>query len=366
MNKQKKPSQFRAFLSLAWYSLRAQTRNPATFAFSFLFPIAFISVFGLIGNSQQKFNIGLPAGSNQKNPVIAVLQKQSFVTLDKEVRSTLETKLKQGKLSGIISVDQLSSTPPQYSVNLTTSSANPQEAATVQSFMHGVVDQLNLKLSGIENPPISIKQREVSGRQSRYIDFALPGMIGFSLLSTAIFSVVFGFVFLKKALVFKRMFATPVRAMTILLAQGTSRLIVALIQTILILAIGVLVFKFYLPHGWMTFVSLLFLSTLGLISFMGFGLLLAGFANDENSASPLVNLVTLPQFLLSGVFFPIDQLPKWVQPLADNLPLSYFNLAVRKVTTEGGTIQDTVPYMIGLITWGIIMYILAAKTFKWE
>ena len=128
----------------------------------------------------------------------------------------------------------------------------------------------------------------------------------------------------------------------------------------------VVVFKFYLPHGIITFLELMLLSTIGLIAFLGFGYFMAGLANDENSAGPLVNLVTLPQFLLSGTFFSTDNLPTWIQPIANNLPLSYFNMAIRKITTEGGSLYETVPYLLGLLVWGAVMYILAARTFKWE
>ena len=216
------------------------------------------------------------------------------------------------------------------------------------------------------DPPVKLQEQKIEGRQARYIDFALPGQIGFSLLSTAIFGTVFGLIYLKKAGVLKRMFATPTKALTILLAQGLSRLVVALMQTMLILVIGVLVFKFYLPHGFITLLELILLSTIGLIAFLGFGYFFAGLANDENSAGPLVNLVTLPQFLLSGTFFSTDSLPTWLQPIANNLPLSYFNMAVRKITTEGGSLSETTPYIIGLLIWGAVMYILAARTFKWE
>ncbi len=132
------------------------------------------------------------------------------------------------------------------------------------------------------------------------------------------------------------------------------------------MGIGVLVFNFYLPHGWLTFFEILFISTLGLISFLGFGIFLSGLANDENSAPPLVNVVSLPQLLLSGVFFSVDNLPVWIQPVANNLPLSYFNQAIRKVTIEGGSFADTLPFIFGFLSWGIVMYLLATRTFKWE
>jgi ABC-2 type transport system permease protein len=362
----KKPNQVRAFFTMMKYFFLAQTRNPATFAFGFLFPVVFISIFGLIGNSNTQLNIGLPKESNLTNPITKAIKESKFIKAEEAPRGELENKIKQGKLAGIIEIEQTNQQPPKYNLKVTTSQANPQEAAGVTSFVRGIADQTNLKLAGVNDPAVQVTQSTISGRQFRYIDFALPGQIGFSLLSTALFGTVFGLIYLKKALVLKRMFATPTKAITILLAQGGSRLIVALLQTLLILILGILVFKFYLPHGWITFAELLFISTIGLIAFLGFGYFMAGLANDENSAGPLVNLVSLPQFLLSGTFFPTDSLPNWIQPIANNLPLSYFNMAIRKITTEGGDLSQTIPYLIGLIIWGAVMYILAAKTFRWE
>lgn len=346
------------------YFFLAQTRNPATFAFGFLFPVVFISIFGLIGNATPPITIGLPTESNLNNPITKTIKDSQYIKTQEAPQAELEQTMNQGKLSGIISVQPESN--QTYTIKVITSQANPQEAAGVNALVKGLADQANLKLSGITDPPVKVVQKEISGRQFRYIDFALPGMIGFSLLSTALFGTVFGLIYLKKALVLKRMFATPTRALTILLAQGGSRLIVAMLQTILILAIGVIAFKFYLPEGWITFVELLILSAIGLVAFLGFGYFFAGLANDENSAGPLVNLVSLPQFLLSGTFFPIEALPTWIQPIAYNLPLAYFNMAVRKITTEGGDFVQTIPYIIGLLIWGAVMYIFAARTFRWE
>lgn len=365
MSKQyKKPGQTRAFFALTWYALKAQTRNPATFVFGFVFPVVFISIFGLIGGNQQKIQLGVTTRS-EHTLVIKMLKNQAFLTIEKGDKEQLEKKVKQGKLVGIVDVGK-EVTSQRAIVYLTLSTASPQETAFVRALMTSIVDKINLQSANITNPTISLSVDEISGRVLRYIDFAVPGQIGFALLSTAIFGTVFGLIYLKKALILKRMFATPTKALTILLAQGTSRLIVALTQTIIILLLAVLLFKFYLPNGWQTFFELILLSSLGLTAFLGFGYFIAGIANDENAASPLTNLITLPQFLLSGTFFPTDSLPIWLQPIAKNLPLSYFNIAVRKVTTEGGTLLETWPYMLGLLAWGVTMYFLASRTFKWQ
>lgn len=358
-----KNSQLRAYFALSWYALKASLRNKATLFFMIFFPVVLIGAFGLIGNSSTSVKIGLPSGTVD-SPVISVVRKIPAIKTESKSMAVLEDELKKGKIDGILQVSPKGARG--YSVTVLTSSANPSTAAAVSSIIKGIVDQLNLKLSGVTNPPVSFENKEISGKQFRYIDFILPGQIGFSLLNIALFSTVMGFLSLRKLLVLKRMFATPVKPMTILLSQGTSRLIMALLQTVIILSVGVFAFNFTLPHGFVTFLELIFLAILGLFSFMGFGLALSGLAADENSAGPLVQLVSLPQMLLSGVFFSTDNLPSWVQPIANNLPLSYFNMAVRKITTEGVNFSDTLPYIAGFMTWGIIMYLLATRTFKWE
>ncbi len=356
--KSKKPRQWKAYFAMTWYAFLAQTRNPASFAFGFIFPIVFISVFGLIGDQERTLTVGI-SETTEPNQVLTVLEQQKYMELQTGNAKTLKQQLKEGKLSGIIEIGD-------HKVTILSSTANPVEAQALASVMEGVIAKTNLRIAGIENPYLTLYQREITGRDFRYIDFALPGQIGFSLLSTSIFGTVFGLIYLKRSLILKRMFATPTKALTILIGQGTSRLIIALIQTLLILTIGVFVFNFHLPHGLTTFFDLMIISTIGLIAFLGFGYLIAGLSKDDNTAAPLVNIITLPQFLLSGTFFPIEDLPSWIQPVAGNLPLSYFNAAVRIITTEGGNLTETMPYLLGLAAWGIIMYLIATKTFKWE
>jgi ABC-2 type transport system permease protein len=361
----KKPRQWPAFLAVIKYATIAAARNRATVAFGFIFPLVFITVFGLLGNSSISVKLGV-VEHNVTDPIGQTVAKIDALKVSTGSSDALKEQLKIGKLDAVLDVAPKADVPGGFTATLFTSNANPQVSATATSLISGIVDKINLQMAQVQNPPITFAQDKLSGREFRYIDYALPGMIGFALLGTALFGTVFGLIALKKTLVLKRMFATPTKPLTFLAGQGISRLIFATAQTIVIVAVGVLAFKFYLPHGWITWVDILVIQALGLVAFLGFGYFMAGFANDENSAGPLVNLVSLPQFLLSGVFFPIDSLPSWVKPVADNLPLTYFNEAIRKVTTEGGTLVDTWPYLLGMLAWGAVMYILASRTFRWE
>lgn len=366
-NRRRRTRQSRAVLVLAWYGLKAQLRNPGSLFFGFLFPILFVAAFGLLGNSDASTSIGIPADTDRTDPVVGALTQTPLVTLTLADESTLEQQLRAGKIDAIVRSRQTSDAKvPTYSVSVITSTANRLKSQAALATVRGVANSVDLQLLGAETPPVTVVEQEVSGRLDRYIDFALPGQIGFALLSTAVFSTTFGIIFLKKSLVLKRMFATPVRGVSILLAQGLSRLVIVLWQAIAILVVGVALFHFDLPRGLETFGEMLVVVAFGLLVFLGMGLFIAGLTTDENGASPITNLVTLPQFLLSGTFFPTDVFPSWLQPIANNLPLSYLNTALRKVANDGATLEQVVPYLLGLAAWGVVAYVAAARTFKWE
>ena len=191
--------------------------------------------------------------------------------------------------------------------------------------------------------PVEIKTEDVSGKVSRYIDFVLPGMIGFSLISTATFGIAFPFLALRRTLVLKRMLATSARPLTFVVSQCLSRSVQAVVQAAILIAIGVGQFHFSLPNGAATFIEMLVVSFLGICSFMGFGILIANIAKDEQTAPLILNLFNLPQFMLAGVFFPIDSLPAWLQVIGTKLPLSFLNQAMRAIASDGKHSTDVLP-----------------------
>jgi ABC-2 type transport system permease protein len=223
-------------------------------------------------------------------------------------------------------------------------------------------------MAGLTTLPVQVSAASVQGTAFNYIDFLLPGMLGFSLLSIALFGTAFGFVVLKRTLVLKRIFATPTRPTTIVLAQGAARLIIALFQVLVLLVAGIYLpfIGYHLANGAITFAQLVVVALFGLVTFLGMGLIIAGNFRDENAMGPVINLVTLPQFLLGGTFFPTDNFPAWIKPLADNMPLSYLNVALRDIASQGATLWDVRWPLLGLTVWGVLTYAIAIKTFKWE
>jgi ABC-2 type transport system permease protein len=166
--------------------------------------------------------------------------------------------------------------------------------------------------------------------------------------------------------VLKRFFATPINRSYIVFGEAISRVIFQLTTAVVILLIGHFAFNFTLVNGVVTFLELLLLSLIGLVVFMGFGFVVSGLAKSESSIPPFANLFTLPQFLLAGTFFPIDNFPSWLQPLCKVLPLTHLNDAMRNVAFEGARLSDC-GFQLGVLAiWGVASYAVAIKVFKWE
>jgi ABC-2 type transport system permease protein len=112
--------------------------------------------------------------------------------------------------------------------------------------------------------------------------------------------------------------------------------------------------------------EMLVLSLIGLLVFMGFGFIVSGMAKNEAAIPPFSNLITLPQFLLAGTFFPVDNFPKWLQPISKILPLTHLNTAMRNVAFDGAHLTDCGTELAVLLAWGIVAYAVAVRVFKWE
>ena len=207
---------------------------------------------------------------------------------------------------------------------------------------------------------------KISGRNFRTIDFILPGQLGFSLLSAGVFGVAFLFFNLRQQLVLKRFFATPINRTFIVLGEALSRVLFQMSTAVVIVLIGAFFFNYTLVNGITTFLEIMVLSFIALVVFMGFGFIVSGFAKNESTIPPFANMFTLPQFLLAGTFFPIDSFPSWLQPLCKILPLTHFNDAMRQIAFEGASLADCGLQIGVLVLWGVVIYAIAIKVFKWE
>lgn len=360
-------SQWQIGLGLARYVFRATFRNKVGYFFSLIFPLMLVLVFGLVGSGASSMRLGVDPSLASTQPALAAVEtvaqaSHGGIELIRQDSETLQRRLRSGGLAGILTPDP---TDPN-SLVLLTSGAAPQSGATASSFLHGVLADLSLRTAGVERPAFQAKTQELPGRPIRYFDFILPGQIGFSMLSLATFGMAYNLAALRKSLVLKRMLATEVQPLTFVVAQGLSRSVQAVFQTLILLAVGMLAFHFAPARGWISVLEMVALSFLGILSFLGFGILMTNLADDENTLPVTLNLFNLPQMLLAGVFFPTDGLPGWVQAIGNNLPLAYLNISLRKASLDGAGLMELWPYILGMFAWAAVSYVLAARTFRTE
>lgn len=357
-------------LAITKGSLRAMLRNPSTVVFSIGFPLVFILVFGFIGGGAPTVSFALARSADSTNWVIGGLLKNPLVRLAKEKDTTsIRNDLEKGRIAALITVDSTRSPAgfTQYIIHTQTSSASGDKYPILKLALAQVFEYAVEKNMPAQYRPLVIDELpQLPGREYTEIDFILPGMLGFSLLSAAVFGVAFLFFNLRQQLVLKRFGATPVGKKYIVIGEGLSRVLFQLLTAIIIIGIGKLVFHFTLVHGWITFLEMLILSLVGLIVFMGFGFIISSVSKSESNIPPFANLFTLPQFLLGGTFFSTAAFPGWLQKCCEILPLKQLNDAMRNVAFEGAHLGDCWKQLGILTLWGIATYAVAVKVFKWE
>ncbi len=197
---------------------------------------------------------------------------------------------------------------------------------------------------------------------ARYIDFLIPGLLGMNLMNSGMWGIGFALVEMRQRKLLKRFVATPMRRGDFLLALASSRLALMLIELVLLLGFGVLAFQMRVLGSW---ASVILISTVGALSFGGLGLLTASRARKIETVSGLINLVMMPMWLFSGVFFSYDRFPAIIQPFIKVLPLTALNDALRATILGGGSFAAQDTRLIVLLLWGAVSYLLALRWFRW-
>ena len=199
-------------------------------------------------------------------------------------------------------------------------------------------------------------------RGGRYVDWMVPGLLGMQLLSGALWGTAWTIVNARQRKLLKRLAATPMKRGHFLLSFRLAGLLFVPLQVVMLFAFARLAFGVRIQGNLL---SVLGLSLFGSWSFAGLGLLCAARAENTETANGLVNLVTMPMFILCGVFFSSAKFPDVLQPLIRLLPLSAFNEALRHIVNDGASLfSQNVPLAI-LLSWGLVSALVALRVFRW-
>jgi ABC-2 type transport system permease protein len=197
---------------------------------------------------------------------------------------------------------------------------------------------------------------------SRYIDFLIPGLLGMNLMNSGMWGIGFALVDMRQRKLLKRFVGTPMRRSDFLLALMSSRLVLMIIEIALLLTLGVIVFHMKVLGSLF---SILLLGAAGALCFGGVGLVTASRAQKIESVSGLMNLVMMPMWIFSGVFFSYERFPAVIQPLIKALPLTALTDALRASILEGTPLIHQWPRLLVMFLWGGISFALALRWFRW-
>ena len=197
---------------------------------------------------------------------------------------------------------------------------------------------------------------------TRYIDFLVPGLLGFGLMSSSIWGLGWVVVQMRMGKLLRRLAATPMRRLDFLLAFAAGRLLLALLEVLFFLGFARLIFDVRVAGNPVTFVLW---ALAGALCFAGLSALVASRAQNSETASGLMNLVTLPMTVLSGVFFSASHFPGWLQPALRALPLTALIDGLRAISIDGAGVAALLLPGLVLLGWGVGGFALALRLFRW-
>jgi len=366
----KPANQLKAAFTISKYSLLATLRSPTSIVFSLLFPIIFITVFGsIVPNKAPVMKLAIAPGCDTSNMVFIAIKKIAAISLQRGLTAAKQSDdLSKGRIVAVLNIlsNKSASPVPHYTVHLYAAGSSAESLQLLQIMLNDAIGKIDQKVFPANSSVATLSITKEPGRIYRSIDFILPGQLGFSLLMAGVYGSSFLLFNLRQNMVLKRLRVTPVRRRSIIAGEMLSRLFFHIISFIIMVALGYFVFRFTLVNGAATFLEMLAFSLFGLCIFMGIGFIISGVVQNENAIAPIANTVVLPQILLCGLFFPIDNYPHWLQQFCSVLPLTCFVDGLRKIAFEGIHIWQMPLTVGGLIIWTFIIGPLSIRSFKWE
>jgi ABC-2 type transport system permease protein len=224
------------------------------------------------------------------------------------------------------------------------------------------VDDALQRAAGRQDP-LQVDDQHVTEPGTRYIDFLIPGLLGMNLLAGSMWGVGYVIVDMRVRKLLKRFVATPMKRSHFLWSALGGRMAFMIPEIFVILGAGVLLFGFPIRGN---IIAILFLSFLGAASFAGLGMLVSCRAQKLETVSGLMNLIMMPMWLLSGVFFSPERFPNVLQGFIQALPLTQFNYALRAVILEGMPLSSQLWRLAIIAAWGGISYFCTLRWFRWN
>lgn len=367
-------------------------RNKMSLAALFLMPLLFLVMFGFIfptGNTQQHMPMGLVnldqgQGSNEFIAQLEAMNKNTSLMDFKDYSSVddAKTAINKGKIYGVFII------PPGFSDNITgdksadftvyIDNSNPQSSMQVQQVLSSTVSGMNnmkaeanvVKLGNETNQPVNPQamifpyipnvQTTIPGA-TNYFNFLAPGLMIMIVMMSVMTGIPEAISKEKEMGTFDGMLSAPISQLSVIIGKTAALCTRGIIQCVIILAIAIFLFGVTIQGN---ILLAFFMLLLGIFSFIGIGIMAISMSGDQASGTMIVNLLMFPMMFLGGVFYPIQQMPWFMQAISQVIPLTYAADAMRKIMLLNAGIGDVMTQLLILVAFGVVTMAIAVPLFR--
>ena len=367
-----------ALLSLTRANLKSFVRDRAALFWTIAFPVIFIVLFGTLfsGGGSADYKIGWvdldsSAESGQLRDAFDGVPVLTITPTDEDAGLA---STRDGSLDALIVVPAgfghavaaasgaTSPAPPEVAVTLYADPSHTSTTGTINQIVTGVLTGVNQQLSG-RPPVVTLTTASIQGTTTlNGASYFVPSILAMAIMQLGVFAAI-PLVQQREKLILKRLGATPLPRWTLVGSNVLLRLLIAAVQTVIILAIGIGAFGVEVTGSWAMIAVFV---VLGSLAFTSLGYVIASFARTEEAANGITQVVQVPMMFLSGVFFPIVLMPDWMQTVAKVLPLTYLADALRQVMVGGSPFVPLGACFAILVGWLVVCLALSARFFRWQ
>jgi ABC-2 type transport system permease protein len=356
-------------LRLTVANVKSLTRDRAALFWTFVFPIMFVFLFGAIfgGSSSAKITVGFVDQDKTAASagISAAFSQVEFLGLKTGSLEDEKAAMERGDISAIIVIPEgtgasLAAKTP-LALQLYTDPSNSQTTQVVDNVVVQVVNHINLGLAG-GSEVVTVARRTLQSQGLTAVGYLVPSILAMALMQLGVFAAI-PLVQQREKGILKRLGATPLARWQLVGSNVLERLVVAVLNAVLIVGIGMVVFKVEILGSVLMVV---FLVLLGAAAFLALGYALASFLKTEEQASGVVQVVQIPMMFLSGIFFSFEFLPDFLQTIARFLPLTYLGDALRQVMVNSPQVAPLGVDIAVLVGWLVVCLGISARFLRWE
>jgi ABC-2 type transport system permease protein len=358
-----------ALFALTLANIRSYVRDRAALFWTLAFPLVFIVMFGLIfqgGGPSLRLAWVDSDGSTASTELRTAFAGQTGVGIEEVTETEALEQMKAGKVDAIVVV------PVGYGLTLAAAGdstpapldiyTDPSRMAVAGSVYQVVGNVLGVVNLGGRPPLVAPIGKTVQTENLNAISYFVPSMLGLSVMQVGIFAAI-PLVADREKLILKRLAATPLKRWQLVGSNVLMRLLIALAQAVIIIAVGTLAFGVEITGSLVLVGGFV---VLGAITFLALGYLVASFARTEDAANGMTSMIQFPMMFLSGAFFQIDQMPDVMQTVARIIPLTYLADALRQVMVGGAAFAPLPVCAAILLGWLVICFAIASRKFRWQ